>query len=387
MADPHDHREILCREFVELVTEYLEGALPGRARRARRAAPGDVRLVQDLPRAARGDGAGAAGGGRAGAGSARRPSSRCWPHSASGGTGPDRIQVPAPGRRRSVQRAPLAGPCERRAGRVGRATAFTRASATTCRCGSGRSSGRSSSAATWRRTTRSCGPGAGAWFAAWSRGRPPERRPSPARAPARAAHHAAEPLRAAGHAGAAAVLDDGTDLPRVRELTAELWDRLPASARIPMGMASDGALRALTATESGDHYVAAHGGAVSAYIAAMTALRVAGRERHDAERAWQADWLPARSSSCNESRTRGTDGHGPPAPTALHVPGDRRRAASRRRADRRARAQARQRDRAEATPGGFGTPGVRARRRAATRCASTARSSSTAPATASAAPR
>jgi predicted anti-sigma-YlaC factor YlaD len=27
MADPHDHREILCREFVELVTEYLEGAL------------------------------------------------------------------------------------------------------------------------------------------------------------------------------------------------------------------------------------------------------------------------------------------------------------------------------------------------------------------------
>jgi predicted anti-sigma-YlaC factor YlaD len=28
MADQHDHREILCREFVELVTEYLEGALP-----------------------------------------------------------------------------------------------------------------------------------------------------------------------------------------------------------------------------------------------------------------------------------------------------------------------------------------------------------------------
>ena len=108
---------------------------------------------------------------------------------------------------------------------------------------------------------------------------------------ARAAHHAAEPLRAAGHPDAAAVLEDGSDLPRVRELTAELWDRLPEKARIPMGMASDGALRALTATESGDHYVAAHGGAVSAYIAAMTALRVAGRERHDAERAWQADWL------------------------------------------------------------------------------------------------
>ena len=51
------------------------------------------------------------------------------------------------------------------------------------------------------------------------------------------------------------------------------------------------AARAITATESDDHYVAAHGGAVSAYIAAMTALRVAGRERHDEERAWQADWL------------------------------------------------------------------------------------------------
>jgi hypothetical protein len=108
---------------------------------------------------------------------------------------------------------------------------------------------------------------------------------------ARAARHAAEPLRAAGYADAAAVLDEGSDLPRVRELTAELWDRLPASARIPMGMASDGALRALTASESGDDYVAAHGGAVCAYIAAMTALRVAGRERHDSERAWQADWL------------------------------------------------------------------------------------------------
>jgi len=28
MADSHHHREILCRDFVELVTEYLEGALP-----------------------------------------------------------------------------------------------------------------------------------------------------------------------------------------------------------------------------------------------------------------------------------------------------------------------------------------------------------------------
>ncbi len=107
----------------------------------------------------------------------------------------------------------------------------------------------------------------------------------------RAAIHASEPLRAAGHRGAAAVLEDGDDLERVRELTAELWDQLPANARIPMGMASDGALRALTATASSDCYVAAHGGAVSAYIAAMTALRVAGRDRYDDERVWQADWL------------------------------------------------------------------------------------------------
>ncbi len=28
MADRHDREEILCREFVELVTDYLEGALP-----------------------------------------------------------------------------------------------------------------------------------------------------------------------------------------------------------------------------------------------------------------------------------------------------------------------------------------------------------------------
>ena len=42
---------------------------------------------------------------------------------------------------------------------------------------------------------------------------------------------------------------------------------------------------------SDDPYVAAHGGALSAYIAAMTALRVGGRERHEAERDRQALWL------------------------------------------------------------------------------------------------
>jgi len=67
----------------------------------------------------------------------------------------------------------------------------------------------------------------------------------------------------------------------------------PDEARVAAGMAADGATRANTAEASADAYVAAHGAAVSAYIAAMTALRVAGREAFDAERAWQADWLTA----------------------------------------------------------------------------------------------
>ena len=74
-------------------------------------------------------------------------------------------------------------------------------------------------------------------------------------------------------------------------MTARVWDSLPRAAGIPAGMASDGALRALTAEASDDPYVAAHGAAVSAYISAMTAMRIAGRELYDAERAWQADWL------------------------------------------------------------------------------------------------
>jgi hypothetical protein len=62
-------------------------------------------------------------------------------------------------------------------------------------------------------------------------------------------------------------------------------------ARVAAGMAADGATRAATARSSEDPYVAAHGAAVCGYISAMTALRVGGRERHDAEREWQADWL------------------------------------------------------------------------------------------------
>jgi hypothetical protein len=107
----------------------------------------------------------------------------------------------------------------------------------------------------------------------------------------RAAHHAAGPLRAAGHGAAAAEFAEAKELERVRALTQELWDELPEDVQRPVGMASDGCRRALTATASGEPYIAAHGSAVSAYIAAMTARRVGGAERQAAERAWQADWL------------------------------------------------------------------------------------------------
>lgn len=107
----------------------------------------------------------------------------------------------------------------------------------------------------------------------------------------RAALHAATPLRAAGKEAAAGTFEERADLHAIRALTAELWDALPTEARIPMGMASDGAIRALTAQASDDPYVSAHGGAVSAYIAALTAMRVSGADALERERAWQADWL------------------------------------------------------------------------------------------------
>jgi hypothetical protein len=106
-----------------------------------------------------------------------------------------------------------------------------------------------------------------------------------------AAQHAAEPLRAAGQAEAAAVFADGRDMLAVRDLTRELWSDLPPDVQRPVGMASDGARRALAATDSGDAYVVAQGGAVAAYIAAMTAARVGGQSAHDAERSRQAGWL------------------------------------------------------------------------------------------------
>jgi hypothetical protein len=107
----------------------------------------------------------------------------------------------------------------------------------------------------------------------------------------RAAQIAAGPLRDSGNEEPASVFEAGEDLEAVRELATELWDRLPREAQLPVGMASDGALRALTAADSDDPYVAAHGAAVTGYIAAMTAHRVASRPAHDRERAIQAEWL------------------------------------------------------------------------------------------------
>jgi hypothetical protein len=107
----------------------------------------------------------------------------------------------------------------------------------------------------------------------------------------RAALHASGPLAAAGQADAARLFAAADDLKAVRAATRELWDELEQDVRLPMGMASDGAKRALVAGSSDDPYVAAQGGAVAGYIAAMTALRVGGKPLHDAERAGQADWL------------------------------------------------------------------------------------------------
>jgi hypothetical protein len=58
-----------------------------------------------------------------------------------------------------------------------------------------------------------------------------------------------------------------------------------------VGMAADAQRRARVAESAADPRVAAHGGAVCAYIAAMAALRTGGVPAHDAERARQVAWL------------------------------------------------------------------------------------------------
>jgi len=65
----------------------------------------------------------------------------------------------------------------------------------------------------------------------------------------------------------------------------------PGGAATAAGMAADGRAAAAAAANSEDPYVTARGAAVCAYIAATTALRVAGHAAYRAERAWQAEWL------------------------------------------------------------------------------------------------
>jgi hypothetical protein len=106
-----------------------------------------------------------------------------------------------------------------------------------------------------------------------------------------AAQLAAGPLRVAGQADAAALFADGRDHVAVRDMTRAVWSDLPPDVQRPVGMASDGARRALAATATRDPYVAAQGGAVAAYIAAMVAARIGGQSAYDAERHRQAEWL------------------------------------------------------------------------------------------------
>ncbi|MGE5407370.1 MAG: hypothetical protein ACM3NV_02045, partial [Syntrophothermus sp.] len=56
-------------------------------------------------------------------------------------------------------------------------------------------------------------------------------------------------------------------------------------------MAAGGERRARAAEVSEDPYGASQGGAVCAYIAAMTAFCSGGMGGYDAEREWQARWL------------------------------------------------------------------------------------------------
>jgi hypothetical protein len=98
----------------------------------------------------------------------------------------------------------------------------------------------------------------------------------------------AESREAAERLQAASTLED------VRGAASVLWDASPREVRIPLGMASDGALRAMSARTSQDRYEAAQGGAVCGYIAAMTAGHAGGLEALEEERAWQAAWLADR---------------------------------------------------------------------------------------------
>jgi hypothetical protein len=98
----------------------------------------------------------------------------------------------------------------------------------------------------------------------------------------RARDRAAEALRLAGDADAAATVSAATTLEELEPLARELAASVPG-ARVSLMIAGDGAIRAITRAV-----------ATSAYIAAHAARRVGGAAAIDAEREWQAEWLVER---------------------------------------------------------------------------------------------
>jgi hypothetical protein len=107
----------------------------------------------------------------------------------------------------------------------------------------------------------------------------------------RALDHAVAALRSAGRDDTAGEFAAAGDLVTQERLGAELSAELPLELRRPVGMAGDGATRALQSERSDDPYMIAQGGAVAAYISAMVAWRVGGLAAYDAEREYQGDSL------------------------------------------------------------------------------------------------
>ena len=272
MAEMHRHGtdEVTCREFVELVTDYWDGALPEhrlelveehlvmcdwcktyldqmgrRSRRCRRR-----RSPSRCP---------------------RRPRRRCSRPSASGRTGAERRPWPTSScaRARSARSATSLGPRPSggSAGEVGRrrpsgrrsaATASTPASAATCRSGSGRSFGRSSSTARSSRAVTSCGRRADGSCAGSRPGLCKARGDFARACAARAAEHAARPRR--GAELAATMAADG--------------DARAERGRGERRSLRGGARRPRQRLHRGYDRPAGR-----------------GRERHEAERDWQVEWL------------------------------------------------------------------------------------------------
>jgi hypothetical protein len=98
----------------------------------------------------------------------------------------------------------------------------------------------------------------------------------------RAGERAVRVLTDAGHRQAADELAASTTLDELLVAARRLAEHVP-DARIPLTIASDGAVRALSGAP-----------ATAAYIAAQAALRVGGPAGYAAERGWQSHWLSER---------------------------------------------------------------------------------------------